>query len=253
MCLIAWNWTPGPQGSLLLLGNRDEYYARPALPVHWWDDGVVLAGKDLQAGGTWMGVSRHGRLAVLTNYRQSGISDPHKSSRGQLVTRFLQSDQDAASFLDAIALESNNFNPFNLLVYDGCNLRGLQSRDARLVSFEAGLGAVSNADFHTPWPKLERLRNGLAEQVRSSRTEAEQLWPLLHDRTPADDHTLPDTGIPGSLEKALSSIFIVHTGYGTRACSIVKMDGQGVEFREQSHGPQGLLSETRHTFRLPQR
>lgn len=248
MCLIAWNWNPGPDGSLLLVANRDEYYARPALPLHWWADGKVLAGKDQTAGGTWLGAGNRGRLAALTNYRQPGTTDVSKPSRGQLVADFLRSDMDAAAYLGTVAGHAGRYNPFNLLVFDGQRLLGLESRLGRIIPLPAGLGAVSNAAFHTPWPKLVRLQHRLSCQIQKGRTEASQLWPLLHDRTQAQDHELPDTGIEKSLEKALSSAFIALPAYGTRACSIVKLDARGGMFWEQSHNENGLLSEARFEF-----
>jgi hypothetical protein len=161
MCLIAWNWQPDRSTPLLLLANRDEFYARPALPLHWWGPSPngteVLAGKDLQGGGTWLGVSRSGRLAALTNYRSTQPLRTDTPSRGELVAAFLHGDQDAPTYLEQLAQHCGDYNPFNLLVFDGHQLMGLESRNARVLRKPAGVGGVSNADFQTPWP-LTRLK-----------------------------------------------------------------------------------------------
>ncbi|PIY30278.1 MAG: hypothetical protein COZ09_00550, partial [Comamonadaceae bacterium CG_4_10_14_3_um_filter_60_42] len=154
MCLIAWNWQPASRHPLLLIANRDEYYARPTLPLHWWHDAPILAGRDLQAGGTWLGISRTGRLAALTNHRDPASVRVDAPSRGALVSAFLQTELSASDYLTELASRAADYNPFNLLVFDGTRLMGLESRHAKVITMQPGIGAVSNADFLTPWPKL---------------------------------------------------------------------------------------------------
>ncbi len=258
MCLIAWNWQPGSATPLLLLSNRDEFYARAALPLHWWDTSVenpgtastVLAGKDLQAGGTWLGVSRNGRLAALTNVRSGAPQRTDTPSRGELVAAFLHSDTTADDFLRQLAGQAQDYNPFNLLVCDGHQLMGLHSRTAEIQTLPAGGGGVSNAAFHTPWPKLTQLRQRLQTQIDQAQTSAQQLLPLLHDRTLAADAKLPDTGVSLELERALSATFIATPGYGTRACSVITLHQGRAEFTEQSFGPQGLIGQQQQVFAL---
>lgn len=254
MCLIAWSWQPENATPLVLLSNRDEFYHRPALPLHWWEPSsngtTVLAGRDLQAGGTWLGVSRSGRLAALTNYRTPMPARDDAPSRGDLVAAFLQGTMDAPDYLQALAARAGDYNPFNLLVFDGRQLVGLESRGARIVNITPGIGAVSNADFHTPWPKLTRLKECLQAHMEAQETQAGQLLPLLHDTTLADDNALPCTGVPHALERALSATFIATPGYGTRACSAVHVHRTHIEFAEQSFGPGGLLGSTRQAFAL---
>jgi len=252
MCLIAWNWQPDRATPLLLLANRDEFYARPALPLHWWgptpSSAEVLAGKDLQGGGTWLGVSRSGRLAALTNYRSTEPQRADAPSRGELVAAFLHGDQDAPTYLEQLAQRCGDYNPFNLLVFDGHQLMGLESRNARVLRKPAGVGAVSNADFQTPWPKLTRLKSRLQEQTDRAQTDISSLLPLLHDRSIAPDAALPHTGVPLKLERVLSASFVATPHYGTRACSVVAIHQTQVEFFEQSHGAQGLIAENRQAF-----
>ena len=248
MCLIAWNWQPDSDTPLLLLANRDEFYARPALALHWWQDGNVLAGQDVRAGGTWLGVSRNGRLAALTNYRLP-VNDPFaKPSRGGLVTAFLQSNMEAADYLCELAQRSDGYNPFNLLLFDGRRLMGLESREQRVLSLSPGIGGVSNADFDTPWPKLARLKTGLQRQTLAGLNSVPDLLPLLQDRTPAADNELPSTGVPLDLERHLSAAWIHSDHYGTRASSIVCMGSRQTSFFEQGYGAQGPLTATQQIF-----
>nr|WP_315849599.1 NRDE family protein [uncultured Rhodoferax sp.] len=244
MCLIAWNWQPGSATPLLLLANRDEFYARPAEPLHQWPDAPIVAGRDVQAGGTWLGVGPNGRLAALTNYRSAVPARADAPSRGELVAGFLQSPLSAQAYLQALQPEASAYNSFNLLVFDGQTLLGLESRDARIVTLQPGISAVSNADFHTPWPKLCQLSTGLAACVAHGKTEDEHLWPLLQSRALAADDVLPHTGMPLELERALSAVFIATPTYGTRACSVVRVGSNSVQFGEQRYGAEGALERT---------
>lgn len=248
MCLIAWNWAPQSDAPLLLLANRDEAYARAAAPLHWWPDGKLLAGQDLQAGGTWLGVDRKGRLAALTNYRQGKPEAGNKPSRGHLVADFLQGTQDAASYLAALAPKATAYNPFNLLVYDGERLMGLESRHQRVLSMAPGIAGVSNADFDTPWPKLLQLKAGLRRQLEAGHTATEDVLPLLQDRTMAPDADLPRTGISLEHERLLSPAWIHSAHYGTRASSVVRMGSNSVAFFEQAYGADGALGAVQQIF-----
>lgn len=250
MCLIAWNWQPDSDTPLLLLANRDEFYARPTEPLRWWDGGKVLAGKDLQAGGTWLGVGRNGYLAAITNFRLPAIDPGTRPSRGTLVADFLRGDQDSAGYLAALAQRADDYSPFNLIVFDGLQFMGMESRSKRVHSIASGIGAVSNADFDTPWPKLLRLKAGLQAQCLARHTEMSELLPLLKDPSLPDDSALPRTGISLELERALSATFVHSANYGTRACSIVKLQRNKVSFFEESHGERGMLTLTQQYFTL---
>lgn len=245
MCLVAWHWQPDHAYPLTLIANRDEYYARPAAPLAPWTDSPIWAGRDLEAGGTWLGVTATGRLAVVTNYRNMDMHATGRVSRGELVQAFLESDAPAADFVADLQTRTANFNPFNLLVFDGRQLHGLEARlaQARTLALPPGVGAVSNADFFTPWPKLTRLREVLAQ----GGPDEVLLQALLHDE-PVPDEALPRTGIPLERERALSSAFIRTPDYGTRARSLVRLGAAQIRFTEISHGPQGVIGEVSHTI-----
>ena len=250
MCLIAWNWQPDSETPLLLLANRDEFYERPTLPLHWWEGAQVLAGKDLQAGGTWLGVGRNGRLAALTNYRLP-VNDPGtRPSRGALVADFLQGNWDAPGYLNALAQRADAYNPFNLIVFDGLQFMGLESRNKRVLSIAPGIGAVSNADFDTPWPKLLRLKAGLHAHCLTGRIETSDLLPLPQDSSLAADSALPQTGVAPELERMLSATFVRSAQYGTRSCSVVKLERKKVLFFEEIHSERGMLSSAQQFFTL---
>ncbi|MDD2882328.1 MAG: NRDE family protein [Rhodoferax sp.] len=248
MCLIAWNWQPSSQTPLLLVANRDEFYARPTSPLAWWQDANILAGRDLQAGGTWLGVSRSGRLAALTNHRDPANVRANAPSRGELVSAFLQANSSAGDYLSALARRAADYNPFNLLVFDGKSLMGLESRHAKVVTLQPGIGAVSNADFLTPWPKLVTLKDSLQLLLAQTHPSDAELLELLHNRGMVADADLPATGIPLVLERVLSSAFIATPDYGTRACSVVRFEAHSVQFLEQSFGTQGPIGTREFTL-----
>lgn len=234
MCLIAWNWQPGAERSLLLLANRDEFYARPSQAMHWWNGGQVLAGRDLEGGGTWLGLTRSGRVAALTNYRDPANLLADAPSRGALVANFLQGALSVEDYLRSILPTVADYNGFNLLVFDGTQLMGLESRHARMLELGTGIGAVSNADFLSPWPKLEKLRSGLARAVERTPPDQDPVfWDLLGDAETAPDEQLPRTGIPLERERALSTAFIATPDYGTRASTVLKIHADGISVEER--------------------
>ena len=247
MCLIAWNWQPDADLPLLLIANRDEYYARPTRPLHHWEGAPIRAGKDLQAGGTWLGLALGGRMAALTNVRDMRQQRADAPSRGALVSDFLSGQSSAAQYLESIAATAAHYNPFNLLVYDGHTLLGFQSQGARIVAMQPGIAAVSNAGFDAPWPKLLALKSGLQDWVmQQTRPQApgnEALFAMLAHNEPAPDAQLPDTGIPLERERVLSSAFIRSSDYGTRASSLVMLRRNSARFIERSFDAQGCTGE----------
>ena len=241
VCLIGFRWAPGTAEPLLLLANRDERYDRPAAPLGWWPGGRILAGRDLRAGGTWLGVSPDGRCAVLTNFRRPGLPHPEAPSRGRLPVRFLEGDRPAGVFLEVLRGEAGRYNPFNLLVFDGQDLLGYQSRDGRMIAFDAGLHLLSNGDFDEPWPKAEALRERLAG---ADPGDEAALLTLLEDDRPFEDARLPRTGVPLDWERALSPIFVRTPAYGTRASTLVRIGRETVSVTERrfgAGGPEGVL------------
>ena len=238
MCLIAFDWQPDGPIPLVIAANRDEYYERPTAALAWWEDGRILAGRDLRAGGTWLGVTTEGRCAAITNYRDPRLTQPDRVSRGQIATRFLEGAQSAAEFLAELRGEADRYNPFNLLLSDGADLLGYESHCDRVLGFSPGIHAVSNGAFDEPWPKVEALKAGLA----SGGEDDEALLRLLSAAEPYGDKVLPSTGVPLEWERALSSTFIRTPSYGTRASTILRLGCESVsilELRFTWAGPEG--------------
>lgn len=238
MCLIVFAWRPGTARPLIVAANRDEFHARPTQALAAWADAPgVYAGRDLEAGGTWLGVGPQGRFAALTNIR-----DPRQAlgprSRGELVAAFLQGELGVEAYLDQVASRSGQYSGFNLLVGDAGQLGYLHAREAAPRLLEPGVYGLSNAGLDTPWPKLVKARNGLQQLLESA--EPEQLMRLLADGEPAADSELPETGVGLATERLLSSVFIASQNYGTRASTVLIVDDQGRRrMVERSFGPFG--------------
>lgn len=246
MCLIAVRWRPGSAEPLLLLGNRDEFYERPAAPLAWWEEGRLLAGRDLRAGGTWLGLDARGRLAAVTNFRRPGPPPSGAPSRGGLPVRFLLGGDSAAAFLESLRGEAGRYAPFNLLLWDGAGLLGYQSRDDRVVPLAPGLHLLSNGDFDAPWPKAEALRERLGAAPEE---DDRALLALLEDDRPFADAALPRTGVPLDWERTLSPVFIRTPAYGTRASTLVRVGPEAVSVEERRFGPDGPEGRVRVSFR----
>ena len=254
MCLLAFQWQPDAPAPLTIAANRDEFYARPTTALHAWADGHTVAGQDLQGGGTWMGVHRpSGRLAALTNVRNPAAMRADAPSRGGIVTAFLASKLSAGDFAQQLAGASDAYNAFNLLLFDSQQLVAFESRRKRHFCPAPGVWAVSNADFNTPWPKLVRLRGGLADALHTHRAAESPgispaleaaLWPLLADTRVAADADLPTTGISLELERILSASFICTPHYGTRASTLLHHARDRVQMVERSFGAGGVLAPT---------
>lgn len=249
MCLVVWKWQPETASPLILLSNRDEFYSRPTLPLHWWDE-RVLAGKDLQEGGTWLGVSRAGKLAVLTNYRSAKERIISAPTRGKLVADFLRNDESIDSYLNFLSSVGQSYNPFNLLLYDGSTLKGFESNSNKVIDIKPGIGGLSNAQFDTPWPKLKNLKNQLNSCLQINMTDPFQMLSLLSDDTLASDEDLPITGLPYERERSLSACFIKTIDYGTRTSSFVHFRNRNVCFVEQGYNNVGKTELVRIDFKL---
>ena len=248
MCILAWNWQPDSDTPLLLIANRDEFYDRPALPTHWWHGGMLLAGKDLRAGGSWLGVNRDKKMAALTNYRDLSAVRSGAPTRGALACNFLNQNVSARAYLENLKALSDLYNPFNLLLFDGQHLLGFESRNQKILTFEKGIGVVSNADFDSNWPKHHNLKNNFSSLINSLENENDAYYAILKDENKALDLNLPETGVPVDIERALSSVFIKIPGYGTRVSSILKITKNLVITSERSYDFNGVISEVNHAF-----
>ena len=233
MCLILFAYRRHPDYPLIVIANRDEYYARPSRDAHWWDDADVYAGRDLEAGGTWLGVNRRGRFAAVTNVREPGAMSPGKRSRGDLTREFLAGNAEARDYLQQLAQRDQEYAGFNLLLGNAQQLWFYSNRERQVQRIDAGVYGVSNGVFDEPWPKLRTGRQELTALL-DGEVDHEQLMEILTDHRTAEDHELPSTGVTLDIERLLSSRFIRSPDYGTRACSVVTMGGGHIEFSEQN-------------------
>ncbi len=257
MCLILLATQMHSAYPLVLAANRDECYDRPAAPATWWAEAPgMLAGRDLQGRGTWMGVARDGRWAAVTNVRELSVPERRDApSRGWLVSDFLRGAWSVEAYLAALAPRADEWNGFNLLVGDAAGAWWLSNRAEGPVRVEPGVHGLSNALLDTPWPKVERGRDDLARILAGPEDAMEaSLFRTLALRDPAPDDRLPDTGVGIHAERMLSSLFISSLGYGTRASTVLRIRRDGrVFFAERTIDPESdRWTEVRHEFEVGQ-
>lgn len=227
MCLILVAWQAHPDFPLVVAANRDEFFTRPAAPAAWWlDHPDLFAGRDLEAGGTWLGLSRSGRFAGLTNFRDPARQRAGTPSRGDLVAGFLGGNESTADALARLQREGPRYNGFNLMVSDGESLGVHESVSGVSHLLEPGLYALSNDLLDTPWPKVVTGKSRLSRALTALPDDT-PLRDLLRDDRPAADASLPRTGVSLAWERMLSSAFIRAPGYGTRCSTVIRRDRYG--------------------------
>ena len=243
MCLITFAWQAHTDYALVVVANRDEFFKRPAQSAQFWPDHPdIFGGRDLTAQGSWFALNQQGRFAALTNFRDPQNMNPQARSRGSLVSDFLLCDLSAEAYAVDVLSRGDDFNGFNLLVCDGLQMVYCSNRLTDIKSLEPGVYALSNALLDTPWPKTTAAREKLKLWLTKPDSTL-SLLALLSDTSLADDDQLPSTGIPYTMEKALSAQFIQLEHYGTRCTTavIVTQDGQG-EFIEQVFQPETKIT-----------
>lgn len=233
MCLILLAWQAHPRWRLLVAANRDERHDRASSPAQWWDDRPGLfAGRDLVAGGSWLGITRSGRFAALTNHRDLRRPQRSAESRGALVREFLDGTMAPLDYLAEVERERHRWLPFNLLVGDGTMLANLSTEAAqgqRMQHLAPGLHGISNSILEAPWPKVRKGLAALAAVVAApaAADPAPALFQALADRSVAPDDELPDTGLPLERERAISAAMIIDPVYGTRCATVLAMAHDG--------------------------
>ncbi len=228
MCVIYFAYRQHPEFPLILLANRDEFYERPTAKAEFWEDAPqIFAGRDLVHGGTWLGITKTGRFAAVTNYRDPS-AERGKISRGELVGDFLKNAESVEDYLQKIKNRAADFSGFNLLVGEtNANFQTLgyySNREDKIKILAPGIYGLSNHLLDTPWRKVQKGKAELSGILRSGKFENDKFFEILSDKTLADDAELPDTGIGFEREKLLSAIFIETPIYGTRSSSLVLID-----------------------------
>lgn len=240
MCLLALSWLHHPRWRLVMVGNRDEFHARPTAALSRWADAPhVLGGRDLRSGGGWTGVASGGRMAVVTNVRDP-LASQAGPSRGALVADYLRGTASAAMHADRLSRVAATYAPFNLLLADAQAVHYIGNHPAEQQQLAAGIHGLSNGALDAPWPKTRRLMDALGAWSDAAESSLEPLWTALADEHRPADADLPDTGIGLERERWLSPAFIRGDDYGTRASTIILIDhdGRGA-IHERRFGPQG--------------
>ena len=248
MCLILAAWQAHPDFPFVVAANRDEFFPRRTAGADFWPESPsVLAGRDLEAGGTWLGISRCGRFAALTNFRDPSSHRDDAPSRGQLVAGFLRGTCGIDAYLDR--LNAGDFNGFNLLLGDGDRLVAFSNVSHERHELAAGVYGLSNALLDTPWPKVGAGKTALASAMRKLPDETE-LFHLLGNDTVYPDAALPATGMPLEWERLLSAAFIASPGYGTRCSTILKLGADGMASFDEQTWLAGRQAGERRRFRF---
>ncbi len=240
MCLILLSYENHPCFRLIFAANRDEFFNRPASPMAFWETSPdILAGTDLKCGGTWLGITRTGRFAAITNYRDPSSLISDAPSRGFLVSDFLAGAQSPLAYLQSLQSKGQGYNGFNLIAGDRGGLFCYSNRSEAIQEIPPGVHGLSNRLLNTPWPKVVRGKEKLAHLMKAdSVPDAEAVFRVLKDRTRPPDHLLPETGVGLEWERLLSPLHIGTRDYGTRCATVILWDNSGkIDVRERTFSP----------------
>lgn len=254
MCIVTFHFQQHPKYKLIVAANRDEFYERPAAPVHFWEDQPnVLAGRDLEAKGTWLGMTKEGKFATLTNYRHPKyFNDKDKRTRGEIVTDFLTSSIHPKKYLQQLHEDRQQYSGFNTIVGNGDELYYYGNEQGKIIKIDPGTHSLSNQLLNTPWPKVQRAKTMLHDYVTTHETiDPNELFNQLRNDTIAPDEQLPDTGVGIELERQVSSIFIKTDGYGTRVSTVILITHDNeVQFIERTFKEGTFVKETPYSFTI---
>ena len=237
MCLILFSHHNHPNYKLVVAANRDEFYQRPTEQADFWEEApMILAGKDAEAGGTWMGITKKGRISMLTNYRDLSNIKENAPSRGHLVSGFLKTEQQAADYLHHLETTGSQYNGYNIICGDIDHLYYYGNHQQGVHSIPNGIHGLSNAFLDTPWPKVERGKRLMRSFFEMDNPDANGMLDVLSDQVYPPDSELPDTGVGLLWERILSPMFITSDVYGPRSSSVILMGtNRDVIFLERTY------------------
>ncbi|MEW9052175.1 MAG: NRDE family protein [Neobacillus sp.] len=235
MCLVLFAYHAHPEFKLIVAANRDEFYQRPTAPAHYWDDvPEILAGRDLEKMGTWMGVTKTGRFAALTNYRDPNEMTEGKHSRGEVVANALMYYGKTKEYMESLEKTPSLYPGYNLLAGDSDSLYYYSNVGQELRKVEPGIHGVSNHLLNSEWPKVQIGKEGMSALLQEKQGNlTEKLFTLLQNADPAPDELLPKTGISLEWERMLSPLFIKSEGYGTRSSTVLFMSDNEIQYIER--------------------
>jgi uncharacterized protein with NRDE domain len=252
MCLIFLAFNHHPDFKLIVAANRDEFYSRKTAPAEFWTDNPdVLGGRDLEAGGTWLGITKKGRISMITNYRDPKNINPKAPSRGQLVSDYLTSRVGPDAYLKSVEQKAKSYNGFNLIAGTPDEMWYVSNYRDGIQELRPGLYGLSNHLLETPWPKVDNGKKKMKELL-SKPFKPEDFFELLFDNKIASDDLLPQTGVGLERERVLSSMFIKSPGYGTRSSTVVMIDNTNqIFFTERVYDLETFsFTENTYTFKI---
>lgn len=253
MCLINFQLNNHNKYKLVMAANRDEEYSRPTEAAHYWKDYPhILGGRDLRGMGTWLGITKTGRISALTNIRNTKeLLSTHQKSRGHLVSNYLIGSQNPSEYLNDISKSDNDYAGFNLLVGNQDEIFYLNNYENKVSKVDNGLHSLSNHHLDTPWPKVIKGKTGLEKIMDSEDSDIEDLFRLLRDDDTAENKDLPDTGLSKEIEKNLSPLFINMDKYGTRCSTVILIDqDDNATFVERTYLEGQLTGEVKFEFKI---
>lgn len=253
MCLITLHFQNHSKYKLIVAANRDEFYQRPTADAHFWEDNPdILAGRDLTALGTWLGITKHGRFAALTNYRDPEQTTADKKSRGDIVRSYLAEKATPMEYLKDLQRQQHHFVGYNVIIGNPNELYYYSNIQNEIQKIHPGTHALSNEFLNTPWPKVSRTKAKLNEYVqKSDNLDHDKLFEIIADTEEAADHQLPGTGVSLALERKLSPPFIITPEYGTRSSAIVLIDhDDNVTFIERTYDKGKFKQENQFSFQI---
>jgi uncharacterized protein with NRDE domain len=241
LCLILFAYHAHETYKLIVAANRDEFYKRPTTSVHYWEDHPhILAGRDLHKMGTWMGVTKTGRFASLTNYRDPNEQTDGKRSRGELVANFLKDNEHPEFYMRELAKKRHLYPGYNLLAGDANELYYYSNMEDKVQKLESGIYGVSNHLLNSEWPKVKSGKERLSKIITEGNDGlAERILTFLNEAEPASDEMLPHTGVSLEWERILSPIFIKSEGYGTRSSTVLLMTDEEIHLQERVYTKEG--------------
>ncbi len=244
MCLIVFSYKTHPKYKFILAANRDEFYDRPTTTVDWWEDHDLLAGRDLKAKGTWMGVDKKGRFAAVTNFRDIKNIKEDVRSRGDLPVNFLIGNQSSEEYSNVVFHGGSQYNGFNLLTMDD-EMAHISNYDKQVNILSPGVYGLSNALLDTPWPKVKKSKELFQSKIKED-FQLEELIQLMQDDKVASDEDLPPTGLSLEMERAVSAMCIKTSNYGTCCSTAITIDFDGnVNYMEKSYPVGDRKDETK--------
>ena len=251
MCLIIFAYKVHPVYKLIVAANRDEFLQRPTAPAHYWEDQPdILAGRDLEKMGTWMGVTRTGRFAALTNYRDPKEITEGKRSRGELVADALKHKGNVKDYMQSLVGKQDLYPGYNLLAGDGTELYYYSNKGQKLQTVDPGIYGVSNHLLNTEWPKVQKGKEGMSKIINGEQDElVGNLLTMLQNADQAPDELLPNTGVSLEWERRLSPLFIKSENYGTRSSTVMLMADKAIQYVERVFTKDGV-SEQQYKIKL---